>query len=71
MARKFDAPGAPDTFAAYHPALRPMRRVVEGFLERNHPGAFPLLGALAILNGSPQFWQGRAMADDEAAGGGA
>lgn len=51
-------PDAGATFVDFHPILRPMRRTCERMFERgDFERAFPVLGALSVLNGKRSFWQ--------------
>ena len=54
-------PAQPDDFPSLHPVLRPMRAACERLFERgDYERAFPILGALAVLNGKPSFLRGSA-----------
>lgn len=51
----------PDDFPNFHPVLRPMRRTCEHLFEAgDYERAFPIMGALAVLNGKPSFLRGSA-----------
>lgn len=51
-------PDAGATFVDFHPVLRLMRATCERMFEAgDYERAFPILGALAVLNGKSSFWQ--------------
>lgn len=54
-------PDAGATFVDFHPILRPMRATCERMFEAgDYERAFPVLGALSVLNGKPSFLRGSA-----------
>lgn len=53
-----NSPAQPDEFSSFHPVLQPMRRTCEHIFEAgDFERAFPILGALCVLNGRRSFWQ--------------